>query len=103
MATISATLDALMARASRFEPLSSGERRPSLQQGGGALDLLVHQAEQLFARGAQALRQHEDELHQQLGAEQRLLDDDAGEVFAVKHGDQRALEGNAGSKARLAV
>src|SRR5437773_1943813 len=65
--------------------------------------LLIEQSQQPLARGAQALREHEDQLHQDLGAEQRLLDDDAGQALAVEHGDQRRLCRDAGGEARLAV
>src|SRR4051812_22046969 len=65
--------------------------------------MLVQHAEQALAGGAQALRKHEDQLHQDLRAEERLLEDDARERLAVEHRDHHRADRGAGGKARLAV
>src|SRR6267378_2111149 len=70
---------------------------------GCALRVFAEQPQQPLARRAQPLRKHQDQLHQDLGAEQRLLDDDARQALAVEHGDQRRLYRDAGGEARLAV
>src|SRR5688572_9200204 len=65
--------------------------------------MLVHQAEQALAGGAQPLREHQHQLHEDLGAEQRLLDDDARQALAMQHGDLHRAGGDASGEARLAV
>src|SRR5690242_20746618 len=50
--------------------------------------LAVHVADEFLARLAQSLREHQDELHQDFCAEDRLLQNDAREAFAGEHREQ---------------
>src|SRR5690242_14782946 len=84
MAITSATRTRSLERFTAFASSVAAARR-TLQQVRRPLRLVVDELQQPPARRAQALREHQHQLHQDLGAEHGLLDDDAREVLAVEH------------------